>query len=281
MDKNIIFYNSYHNGDVFYSKEFVKDIQRKVNTNYNYSHFNNTSILKDVNISQNRVQTPPNNITVFHNNNDIYINTWIGQNANYLIHDCSLKSNYILYGDIYKSLNIDIEPIGFYVPEVDFNKVEKENIDNYFNNIKNKTVLVCNNNVHSGQAVNFNFDPIIDNISEKFKDILFIFTNGTFLKKDNITTAKDIIGFDMGNLLEISYMSTKIDTIIGRASGPYCFTHIKDNMNNENKNFIVFCNTEDVGKWVPDSESKAKQHWFNKYDRNYVIDSIDSVLKIN
>jgi hypothetical protein len=274
-DFNIFFYNNYHNGDVFYSKEFVRNIKNQIGISHHYIHRNNSSILKDFDINQIKGQVP-NTSSLSKKGNDLYINTWVGQNgAKYLKYDCSLKSNYLIYTDIFKTLGIKLKPIDFYIPEVNFNKVEKIQLD------KNKKyVLVCNNNVHSGQADNFNFDPIIDKISDKYKELIFIMTNNSNLKKDNVLYVNNILKKEMGNLLEISYLSTQTDIIIGRGSGPFCFSHIKDNMLNENKSFIVFTHKENEGKWVPDEASNAKQYWFGKFDTNdEVINSIDSKLK--
>jgi len=271
---SIFFYNNYHNGDVFYSKEFVRDIKTKLSKNNNYYiHNNDFSILKDFDIQQIRSGTPNNSLSLAKKDNDLYINTWVGQGeGKYLKYGCSLKSNYLIFSDIYKALEINIEPIGFYIPTVDFSNI---NIDT---NIK-KSILVCNNYVHSGQSDNFNFDPIIDQVSNTFTDITFILTNDTMLEKSNIVKVKDIIGFDKNNLLEISYISTKTDIIIGRASGPFCFAHIQDNMKDSNKTFISFSYQENESKWVPDEESKSKQFWFHKFDNQNVIDSIESTIK--
>lgn len=277
---NIYFFNNYHNGDVFYSKEFVRDIKNKIGINHYYIHNNDFSILKDFDINQIRIATPDNSISLSKKNNDLFINTWVGQaNAKYLKYNCSLKSNYLIYTDIYKSLEIQIEPINFYIPNVNFEKVDQLNINNFFDNIKKKTVLVCNNNVFSGQSVNFDFDPIINYISDIYKDVLFILTNNSNLSKQNVINVNNIIGYNMKNLLEISYLSTKTDIIIGRGSGPFCFSHIEDNINNDKKTFISFTNNENEGKWVSDSESKAEQYWFNNYDNDYIINSILEVLK--
>jgi hypothetical protein len=275
-DYRIYFYNNYHNGDVFYSKEFVRDIKNKIGIDHYYIHRNNTSILKDFDIKQINGNTPNNNLTISYNNNkDLFINTWIGQNSKYLIYDCSLKSNYLLYTDIYNKLNIDIEPIGYYIPDIDFDAINKSKIDNF--NFKD-SVLICNNYVFSGQATNFNFDPIVNKLSDIFKDKLFILTNNnTNLVKDNVLLAGSIIGYESNNLLDISYMSTKINTIIGRGSGPFCFSHIKQNMSDKDKKFISFTNSENEGKWVPDSESTAKQYWSN----NFNIDSVINFIKNN
>lgn len=271
---NIFFYNNYHNGDVFYSKEFVRDIKKKlIANNYYYIHNNDFSILKDFDIEQIRSVTPGNRVSLAKKGNDLYINTWVGQNeGKYLVYGCSLKSNYLIFSDIYKTLGIDIESIGFYIPKVDFNKIKLDiNIE--------KSILVCNNYVHSGQSDNFNFDPIVEHISDTFPDITFILTNDTGLSKSNIIKVKDIIRFNTGNLLEISYISTKTDIIIGRASGPFCFSHIQDNMKDPNKTFIGFSYQENESKWVPDTESQAKQYWFNNFDKQNIINSIELVIK--
>lgn len=275
---NIFFYNNYHNGDVFYSKEFVRDIKNKlVANNYYYIHNNDFSILKDFNIPQIRTVTPDNSLSLSKKGNDLYINTWVGQGGGkYLTYGCSLKSNYLIFLNIYKTLGIDIEPIGFYIPTVNYDKIEQNSL--YTIKMK-KSALVCNNYVHSGQSDNFNFDPIIDHVSNTFPNVTFILTNDTQLSKKNIIKAKNIIGFDNGNLLEISNISTKTDIIIGRASGPFCFAHIQDNMKDPNKTFISFSYQENESKWVPDEESQAKQFWFDKFDNQSVIDSIESIIK--
>ena len=273
-DFNIYFFNNFHNGDVFYSKEFARDIKNQLGKSHYYIHYNDQSILKDFDIEQIRKITPKNELSLAIKDNDLYINTWIGQaGGKYLKYNCSLKSNYLLYIDIFKALELKLKPINHYIPNVNFDKINKLNID------KN-CILVCNNNVYSGQSDNFDFDPVIEIISDNYQDFKFIMTNGTKLNKNNVTTIKDILGYNMHNLLEISYISTQTNIIIGRGSGPYCFTHLKDNMLNPNKIFIVFTKFEDEGKWVPDSECEAKQYWFNEYN-NYqkIIDSINSIMK--
>ena len=271
-DYDIFFYNNFHNGDVFYSKEFVRDIKNKIGKSHYYIHNNDFSILKDFDIEQIRKNTPDNQLSLSKKDNELYINTWIGQaGAKYLQFDCSLKSNYLMYCDIYKALGIEIEPIGFYIPTVNFDKVNKTIID------KN-CILVCNNDVHSGQSSNFDFDAIISVLANKYQNLKFIMTNDTQLSRENITTVGNIIGSNDRNLLEISYLSTQADIIIGRGSGPFCFSHIQDNIKNTNKSFITFTYKEDEGKWVPDSESQADQFWFNDFDTRKIINSIESVI---
>ena len=271
---NIYFYNNFHNGDVFYSREFVRDIMNKINSKYYYIHSNDFSILKDFPIEQINITSPDNNSFITIKDNDLFINTWIGNSrAKYLLSQCSLLSNYRMYSDIYKELGLEIDNIESYIPNVNFEFVNKENIDK--SDISD-SILICNNNVLSGQAHNFNFDPIIDSLSDKFKDKKFIITNNTNIIKDNVMLAENIIGYSNNNLLEISYLSRKTNIIIGRASGPFCFTHIKDNINDENKIFICFASVENNCKWIPDKYSKAKQYWSSNYSN--IIEYIEKII---
>jgi hypothetical protein len=275
---NVYFFNNYHNGDVFYSKEFIKDIKNKLGINHYYCHNNDFSILKDVDVDQIRKYTPHNDTSVIQIGDDLYINTWIGQqNFKYLTYGCSLKSNYILFCDIYNQLNISINPMEFYIPTVDFQKIETKNIDNFIQSNK-RYVLVCNNSVWSGQSENFDFDPIIDYLSNIYPNITFIMTNDSFLQKSNIITVNNILNYS-NNLLEISYLSTKVDVIIGRASGPFCFTHIKENMENPNKIFICFSYYENESKWILDKNCQAKQYWSNIFDDLFIRKYLKNILQ--
>ena len=282
MIDNVYFFNNFHNGDIFYSKEFVIDIKNKIGQNHYYIHNNDFSILKDIDIQQIRKNlSNKNEISIEESDKDLYINTWIGQQkAKYLStanSGCNLNTNYNMFCDIYKQLSIEINPIEYYIPAVDFQKVQTTNIDNFIKPNK-KYILICNNNVCSGQSENFNFDPIIDYLSTTFPDLIFIITNNTYLNKNNIFNFSDIVGIN-NNLLEISYISTKCDVIIGRASGPFCFTHIKENIKNPNKTFVGFSYGEAESKWVSDNNCQAKQYWSNNFDISFINKYLSDILK--
>lgn len=282
MVNDVYFFNNFHNGDIFYSKEFVIDIKNKIGQNHYYIHSNDFSILKDTNIQQIRKNlSNKNEISIEKNDKELYINTWIGQQQSKYLSTansgCNLNTNYNMFCDIYKQLNIEINPIEYYIPSVDFEKVQTINIDNFIKSSK-KYILICNNAVWSGQSENFNFDPIIDYISTVYPDLIFIITNNTNLNKNNIFNFSNIVDISNNNLLEISYISTKCDVIIGRASGPFCFTHIKENINNSNKNFLGFSYGEAESKWVSDNNCQAKQYWSNNFNEQSIMMNIKNIL---
>jgi hypothetical protein len=106
---NLIFYNNFHNGDIHYTRNFIKDIISKTNyDSYSFNHHNHHNILKDFNIRHLNHKLYYNNsynaLLSFSDNDNIVVNTWIGQdNAKYIRKSnksCSLYSNYELYKDI-------------------------------------------------------------------------------------------------------------------------------------------------------------------------------------
>lgn len=284
LDK-LIFYNHYGNGDVHYSREFVKDIMKKVPAKkYEYYHRHNIGILKDIK----NLESFTNIFSMNYSNqqqisfveNLIIINTWVGQqSAKYLKYNCSMYSNYLVFIDIYKQLNIEIENIDYYISSIDFNYIETENIDNFINDDKIK-ILFSNGNVFSGQAQNFNFDIIIDRLSSYFKDVEFILTHDSNIKKNNIIKVSDVIKIN-GNLNEIGYLSTFCDIIIGRASGPYCFTQIKDNFFDENITFISFSNDNREGLYYGFSDDFIGKKPLSKmiHSSDYNYESIFNIIK--
>jgi len=104
-----------------------------------------------------------------------------------------------------------------------------------------RKVLICNNEFGSEQAIRFDFDPIILELSRTFPDIMFYISNKSNVVGDNIIYVSGLLGDCNGNdLNEISYLSTKCDVLIGRNSGPHTFSYVSENMLNRDKKFISF-----------------------------------------
>ena len=79
-------------------------------------------------------------------------------------------------------------------------------------------------------------------------------------------------------MLYISFISTKCDIIIGRASGPFCYCHVKENLLDKNKTFISLTHNEIEGVWF--KESNAKQIWTNNYDNNHIVNLINNEINV-
>ena len=261
----IYFFNTFHNGDVHYSRTFVKDMMNKLGKNdYCYLHNNKPEILKDIqNLKHDNAWNsfsnwnlisdyPINYISrIIKKDNDVYINTWVGQqkwitkkniNRNRDNRYCSLYSLYEMYEDIYEELSIPIEKIDFYIPDIDFEYIEKNNIDNFMLNNKYDYKILIVNNEPRTVRIKMDMELIVNELSDKYKNILFILTNKIELSKENVAYTNDIIKLN-SDLNEIGYLSKYCDIIVGRPSGPYCFCMNKDTMI-KNKTFLTISNNK-------------------------------------
>jgi hypothetical protein len=198
---------------------------------------------------------------------------------------CSLNANYLKYKELYNILNLLIKNKNYYIPEINWNCFDIQNIDNFIENDK-IYCLISNGDVLSGQALNFNFNPIIEKLSDNFSNINFILTNNKEkLKKTNIFYTDDIIKTENGDLNEIGYLGTKCKIIVGRASGPFCFCHNKSILTDKEKTLIVFSKLKNDGIWATPEENDscnfAKQIWSNNFDFENVYDIIKNSIVEN
>jgi hypothetical protein len=274
--KELILYNHFHNGDIFYSRMITQALSKHYDITFLHKLtpvlFEDNSEIKElsknIDLTLNLHTSSPENG---------FVNTWIGQyNMKYVnMNNCSFRSNYILLTDICKILNIEVPTEEEVLPVVNYEKVN--NINNVIKDVDElktkyeKLIFISTGPVHSAQSSNFDFTPIIRHISLLYKNYCFIVTTDMTNMNENVINASKLTQ-KTPDLLLLSYISTKCDVIIGRSSGPYCFTHVKENLLNPNKTFISFSRTLDEGMWY--DKSIAKNIWSNNYDPNNIIKTI-------
>lgn len=256
MFKNIIFFNHWHYGDIFTTREMVKDIQSQLpNYRYGYVHALSPLILKDLkfmNLSQDKNNQILQNITdrtKFAISDDtLFVNTWIGpyenmwEGFNPTYHDF-----YNIFKHIYDSLNQNFnlnliikDSVWDYIPDIDYTTVETERVHQILNEAVNgRLFLICNGPGLSNQSNMGFMENIIEILARTYPQDTFIVTHGFPTILTNIKFTFDI--FRMSNdLLEISYISTFADVIVGKNSGPYTYSSTKSNISNPNKKFVCF-----------------------------------------
>lgn len=251
--KSICFFNRYHNGDLFASKAFIKQITENLDFKFYYAHYNHPEVLLDLNVEY--IYLP--NITslsqsdkFFENNNIFYVNTWIGSyfdDENSADECCTLKFSYDMFGKIHSELNrvfctnLKLSSMENYFPSIDFSKFHIGNIDKYIESDLNKKILFCNGPCLSGQCLYIgDMKGIIESLAIKYPSMSFIATQRFDTNIQNIKFTSDIIHIEGCDLNEIGYLSTFCDIIVGRNSGPHCFTANDVNVNNPNKIFYAF-----------------------------------------
>jgi hypothetical protein len=115
------------------------------------------------------------------------------------------------------------------------------------------------------------------NLAKNNIDCTFVITHHFDNDCNNIIDVNQITKIKP-DLLQIGLVSTFCDIIVGRASGPHCFTHIKENLLDKQKTFISFTNNSNEGKWF--LESACKQIWTNNFDENNLYKIINDEINL-
>jgi len=288
--KKLVFYSCGNNGDIHYSKNFVKDIANRIPVQTEYHIKCHPSILKDLQMTIKPFNYPDfvqHELVYVEDEKSLLVNTWIGSsNAKFILNEigCSLTANYEKYKNIYKYLGLEINEPSTYVPEIDWNICDKQGVDYFIkNNPYKKYVIICNGPVMSGQSLNFDLNPIVQQLAVSNPDICFFMSNpDNKIYAANIHYTSDIIKTNGSDLNEIGYIGTKCNLIVGRASGPFCFCHNKTNLFDATKTFLAVTNYKTDGWWALPEQlptNQAIQLWTNKFDNDSLYDIINGELK--
>lgn len=263
--KRVIFYNNNNCGDVHVGRGFVRQIMKKLaqtNSNlvFSYSHRHSAHLLQDINglhFSRESLtkigeyaKDPHAEYTII--DDDIYINTWYNYRytAKYGI---SFDNLYASFDSICRRLwgfsltDISANASDFF-PDIDYSKFYIKSIKYWMSNHPSKKIFISNGKTLSGQSHNYLMAPLINEISRKHKDKVFILSNKEcdIQLEDNIIYASDIIEKniieDPCDLNENSFISTYCDVIIGRNSGAFTYCITKENFFKSKKNILCIYN---------------------------------------
>lgn len=269
MYSSVVFYNHFGAGDLWESREFIKEIMTTIPAEeYYYCHQRNPRMFEDIpNLKYNPVDSrmkEKNPFVVI--DNRLFINTWIGRDSKYVLPrvGCVIDKNYEMFNDtLVRSGNPKLsKPYIEYLPTFDYTKLNRKPIDKFVKSCKGKRlVLFCNGNVNSMQAENFSFEDVIYRLSLIYKDSVFVVTQALPIKTDNIFYTGDVIrstdGFDLN---DISYLATKVDAIVGRKSGPFVFAHSKEVWYSDKKS-ISFTYAQHSSHFVQGDSLPLRKYW--------------------
>lgn len=288
---SLTFFNHFGNGDIFESREFVKEWTQKVDPSiyqFFYAHGKSPWIIKDmVNIKSMEMPEnlqPTGAIYQLGNGQSYAINTWIGRESRFVLPGigCVVEQLYKMHNEMMHHFGVRLEKdIIDYIPKIDFTYYHTEGVHKFLERYYYaRKIYISNGNVQSMQANNFDFDPILKNVIEKYPNYVFLVTNRTNLKYDNLFYTGDVInspnGFDLN---ECGYLSTFCDTIIGRNSGPHVFAQHYDNWMDETKATLSFTYTEVGATFVLEQPVKMKKYWSDATDVDGVTKKIMEVIE--
>jgi len=251
--ENIVFFNHWHYGDLFSTRGWVADIKRQLpESNFYYAHKKNPRAIIDL------VDTldEENNRMVLDgidqwkrfgvDEDTILINTWVGSymglwantHPSYISHQRIISE---CYNNLRQQFGIDLklsDDVWDYVPEIDYSVYNTAAVDNNTELVGN-VYLFCNSAVASKQSSMDNMKSIIEYVAENHKNDTIVATEKFETKLDNILFTSDIFS-DTCDLCDISYLSTKVNLVVGKNSGPFTYANTKQNLLDKNKVFVNF-----------------------------------------
>lgn len=287
MWNKVIFYNHFGNGDLHESREFVKDIMQIIPAeSYYYAHAKFPGILRDIpNLLHTEIDATMDGMSPFFRwGGTLLINTWIGRDSKYVLPGigCTIGENYRMFNDILYAMRVRFltKRVIDYIPVIDYSFFDVGRVDDYLaNRCGRKKVLICNGDVQSNQASNFDFGPIIERLCKEYPEFDFIITRKIDFSSYNLFSTDSIIMSNTGcDLNEISYLSRGCDVIVGRSSGPFLFCQTKENWMNFRKTFISFTYTPQGSNIIGGLQVMAKKIWSKETATDAVFNKIKEVL---
>ena len=257
----IIFYSKWHLGDLFHFKGYIQDLKKqRPDLEIVYAHncapraMADISDYVDVDFLPEEMSYDWKKGYIDKENNCVYINAHSG---NYSRPSGEPHSNWTSlnqnWGDIHALLaqaGVHVEyhknRPDLYIPTIDFSFYARlYKTDQFINQTQGrKKILLCNGGVRAGQSEVGNlYDPVV-RLALEFPNCIFIVTEKFYPFPEHI---KNIVStHDLFQLThdanEIAYLSTFCDAIVGKNSGPYMFTHMKDNFFRNNLTFLTLGN---------------------------------------
>lgn len=267
-------YNHAHMGDVFVSRGVVKWICTNIPAEgYVYEHRYSPKIVRDMHY----VKSMPYERNETRQQPWTVIDGVLRANVSYMPQTPYYKKTSIetlwlaLKGELKRELGIDVlateEDL---IPEMSYDKYDVSKIDEFMKSHQGKKVLVCNNETLSGQARNFNMNPLISTFSEKFPELHFIVTNEHKgrVAEDNVSYVTDmVVAFEGSDLPECAYAGTFCDLIISRGSGPATYCLSKTHLERTTLKYVGFC--DHIEPMAIGLNKFYEGKFFNKFARDH------------
>lgn len=284
----VCFFNFYHNGDLFHSKPFVREVIKHLGKEkVMYAHYKDPEVIKDLGIPSVRLEGMNDKTKVFRPKDPdiLFLNTWIGSYFDKYTGECTLNFNMKMWADIFEDINVvfnkklKLGPVEDYLPYIDYSKYDLANVRSFLDTDDRPKILFCNGPAMSGQCeYNGDMSEIILPLAVEHPEITFITTKELEKTPPNVKYTGNIIRSERCDLNEIAYLSKYCNLIIGRNSGPFCFASTGENLNDPSKTFYAFGHQESdcFTMGIP----KKSNYIFEKYvDVNQLYNSIRQLVE--
>lgn len=216
-------------------------------------------------------------------NGNLYVNTWIGRDGKYVLPGigCTVEKLYQMHNDmlkVYSFGKLPGEPID-YIPDLNYSVFEIAHVNEFMQEHHEDKIFIDNGLVQSKQAENFPFNPIIEELADRYQDKIFIVTQPFETGRRNIYPTRDIILESLGfDLTEVAYISLFCSTLIGRNSGPHVHAQNRVNCSDPNKKLLSFTYHQQGSSFVVNTPVQIQKFWSPATDKEGVIRKIEEVI---
>jgi hypothetical protein len=260
--KLVVFYNHWHNGDLFISAKYVLKLAKLLNLPAVYAHKNDESVTRLFGLKKVELTAVPPSLKMqrfgyAQTEGILFVNTWVGawkdlfpvgqEHANF-------ETLHLIWKSIFESLSLELrDDFKCYLPDPKFFLIDKSKIDLLLReSCDKKRVLICNSPVASKQSVIGDMRTSVEALALEYRDIIFFLTHPIGINFPNVITLDYALGRSTGCLPEIAYLSTYCDLIVGKNSGPFTFAQHHANLFDATKTFLCFSKYKaDVPMAVP------------------------------
>lgn len=290
---DLCFFNHWHYGDLFTTRELVKDMSRQLpHLTTGYIHKLDTAVIDDFahNYDAESRQMVLNkfhmSIPMLEDEQNVLINTWVGnyQSKHFASNKHpSYVQHHGIFGEIYDianrnfGWNLVLDPdVWHYVPEIDYSKLDLAAADRFLDTVTGNLYLFSNGKVQSEQSSLQHMNSLIDTLAAMHPQDTFLATESYVTDQPNVKFTADI--FNLTNdLREISYLSTRAQLIVGRNSGPFTYANTRGNLTDANKLFM--CYSHDARDVLPYGLDIACDFRFSDCtDNDIVATQIDQAI---
>lgn len=220
-NKQILFFQHFHNGDLFATKEYIRQINDYMKTvsptvNVGYLHNNHPKTLLDLNINvigkpdkhyHFLFRRPKSSPWYIDEGDTLFVNTWVEgffrQYPSIIVdepHGINPHKMNILWNHIYNKINnkfgttLSVASPENYVCSTDYSIFDISSIDNHIrSNPEEKRILICNGEVKSNQSFGGTMQDILGILAKEYPDWNFYCTTKFETLIPNIRFTDDII----------------------------------------------------------------------------------------
>lgn len=301
MIRRVVFFNNFAFGDLHLSRGLVRATMRLLpGMDFGYVHHRSPEVLADIPglpvLSEELPRGVDFRTTVDEVvGNTLYVNTWYCAGDDKFTKPYNYRCCFDVLHDLFE--DVLLRRFGIQLahqatteslfPVIDYERFEIERATQFVQRETRPVVLVCNGDVTSGQAENFDLGGFVRDVADKRRDLVFVMTSRDWRQPtENVVYSNDVIGKSAGrcDLNEVSFLSSHSAAIIGRASGPFSFAMTQQNLFEREPTWLCFCR-QDFGEpfWLSHKFSNYVKYTssipqYRVTTRKQVVDLVEAAL---